>query len=67
MRLVVTSTVSSRIPFVAAVLKEIVSGRRGRRGGAPLPDGGALPMPVDVNPALGQGPLGVEDADNFYP
>lgn len=40
---------------------------RGRRGGVPLPDGRPLPMPVHANPALGQGPLGVEDADNFFP
>ena len=41
---------------------------RGRRGGAPLPLGGrALPMPAHVNPALGEGPLGSEDAGNFYP
>ncbi|MGH9255984.1 MAG: hypothetical protein ACRD3C_15605, partial [Vicinamibacterales bacterium] len=40
---------------------------RGRRGGAPLPGGGALPMPVHANPGRGQGPLGTEDADNFYP
>ena len=40
---------------------------RGRRGGAPLPDARARPMPVHANAALGQGPLGVEDADNFFP
>ncbi len=40
---------------------------RGRRGGVPLPDGRPLPMPVHANPALGQGPLGAEDADNFFP
>ena len=40
---------------------------RGRRGGAPLSDGRPLPMPIHANPALGQGPLGVEDADNFFP
>ena len=40
---------------------------RGQRGGAPLPDGRPLPMPVHVNPGLGQGPLGAEDADNFHP
>ncbi|MDP1571019.1 MAG: hypothetical protein Q8L86_13560 [Vicinamibacterales bacterium] len=40
---------------------------RGRRGGTPLPDTRPLPMPVHVNPGLRQGPLGVEDADNFYP
>ena len=40
---------------------------QGRRGGVPLPDGRPLPMPVHVNPGLGQGPLGAEDADNFHP
>jgi hypothetical protein len=40
---------------------------RGRRGGALLADGRPLPMPVHANPGLGQGPLGTEDADNFYP
>ena len=40
---------------------------RGRRGGAPLSDARPLPMPVHANNGLGQGPLGVEDADNFYP
>ena len=40
---------------------------RGRRGGAPPADGRPLPMPVHVNTGLGQGPLGVEDADNFFP
>lgn len=40
---------------------------RGRRGGLPLPAGLPLPMPVHANPARGQGPLGVEDADNFFP
>jgi len=40
---------------------------RGRRGGAPLPDDRPLPMPVHANPAIGQGPLGVEDAENFFP
>lgn len=40
---------------------------RGRRGGAPLPDGRPLPMPVRANPGRGQGPLGTEDAENFYP
>jgi hypothetical protein len=41
---------------------------RGQRGGAPLPLAGRpLPMPVHVNPAPGEGPLGSEDARNFYP
>lgn len=41
---------------------------RGRRGGAPLAAAGiALPMPVHANKGLGEGPLGVEDAENFYP
>ncbi len=38
----------------------------GRRGGAPLTDARPLPMPVHANRGLGQGPLGVEDADNFH-
>jgi hypothetical protein len=38
---------------------------RAVRGGVSLP--GALPMPVHVNGATGEGPLGVEDAENFYP
>ena len=41
---------------------------RGQRGGAPL---GAqrptLPMPVYVNQARGEGPLGEEDEKNFHP
>lgn len=40
---------------------------RGRRGGAPLAGGRPLSMPVHANSGLGQGPLGTEDADNFYP
>lgn len=40
---------------------------RGRRGGTTLAGGGVLPRPVRVNRATGQGPLGTEDADNFYP
>ena len=40
---------------------------RGHRGGAPMRDGRPLPMPVHANSGLGQGPLGAEDADNFYP
>lgn len=41
---------------------------RGRRGGASLPpDGGPIAMPVYVNDGAGEGPLGVEDADNFHP
>jgi hypothetical protein len=40
---------------------------RGRRGGVPLSDGSPLPMPVHANPAVGQGPLGAEDAENFFP
>ena len=40
---------------------------QGRRGGISLPDGRPLPMPVHANQGLGQGPLGVEDADNFHP
>ena len=40
---------------------------RGRRGAAAAAGGDVLPMPVHVNPAQGQGPLGIEDAENFYP
>ena len=40
---------------------------RGRRGGEPLPAAGPLPMPVHANRGIGQGPLGAEDAENFYP
>lgn len=40
---------------------------RGKRGGAPLAGGRPLSMPVHANSGLGQGPLGTEDADNFYP
>jgi hypothetical protein len=40
---------------------------QGRRGGVPLPDARPLPMPVHANNGFGQGPLGVEDAENFYP
>ncbi|HLU67561.1 MAG TPA: hypothetical protein VKZ63_14865 [Kofleriaceae bacterium] len=40
---------------------------RGRRGGAPLAAGQTIPMPRHVNPGLGEGPLGCEDADNYHP
>jgi hypothetical protein len=41
---------------------------RGRRGGQVLPSTGDVrPMPVHVNGGTGQGPLGREDAENFYP
>ena len=41
---------------------------QGRRGGDPLaPNGRAAAMPQYANRATGQGPLGVEDAENFYP
>ena len=40
---------------------------RAAAAGSPLPDGRPLPMPVHANQGLGQGPLGVEDADNFHP
>jgi hypothetical protein len=41
---------------------------RGRRGGAPLgaPEA-TLPMPRHANQGLGEGPLDVEDAENFHP
>ena len=40
---------------------------QGRRGGAPLGDGGRMPMPVHANAGSGQGPLGAEDSENFHP
>lgn len=41
---------------------------RGRRGGKALGSRAAvLPMPVHVNPEVGEGPLGDEDAENFHP
>jgi hypothetical protein len=41
---------------------------RGRRGGDTLPlEGRPIPMPVYANPGQGEGPLGVEDAENFHP
>ena len=41
---------------------------RGRRGGDILPqEGHSLPRPVRANAAVGQGPLGAEDAETFYP
>src|SRR5690606_33811205 len=40
---------------------------RGQRGGGPLPDDRPLPTPRYVNDGVGQGPLGVEDAENFHP
>ena len=41
----------------------------GRRGGIALAegDGTQAPMPVYVNPGIGEGPLGHEDARNFHP
>lgn len=39
----------------------------GHRGGVPLAADGPLPMPRPVNAGLGNGPLGDEDAENFYP
>jgi hypothetical protein len=41
---------------------------RGRRSGESLPsDGRPIPSPVYVNGGVGEGPLGVEDAENFHP
>lgn len=40
---------------------------RGHRGGASLSGEPMLPMPVFVNDGTGEGPLGVEDAENFHP
>lgn len=40
----------------------------GRRGGTPLASAdSARPMPIPVNPGLGEGPLDAEDAENFHP
>jgi hypothetical protein len=40
----------------------------GRRGGTALPaQDSSRPMPVPVNPGLGEGPLDAEDAENFHP
>jgi nitrate reductase gamma subunit len=38
-----------------------------RLGAAPDGPGAHTPMPVYVNPGLGEGPLGREDAQNFHP
>jgi hypothetical protein len=41
---------------------------QGRRGGRPVaPADAPRPSPLPVNRGLGQGPLGREDAENFYP
>lgn len=41
---------------------------RGRRGGVSLPSNeGPMPMPGYVNEGVGEGPLGVEDAENSHP
>jgi hypothetical protein len=41
---------------------------RDRRGGGPLEvSTGQAPMPRHVNPGLGEGPLGPEDAGNYHP
>lgn len=41
---------------------------RGHRGGTSLPAADrAIPMPILANPGLGEGPLGVEDSENFHP
>jgi hypothetical protein len=41
---------------------------QGRRGGESLPKHGEpMPMPVFANPGDGEGPLGIEDAQNFHP
>jgi hypothetical protein len=40
---------------------------RGNRGGASLATQGPIPMPVSVNLGMGQGPLGIEDEENFHP
>ena len=43
----------------------LAQGRLGGAAAAPLPL--PRPMPAFVNPGLGEGPLGVEDAENFHP
>jgi len=40
---------------------------RGVRGGVSLGASEPLPMPVQVNRGVGQGPLGDEDGENFHP
>jgi hypothetical protein len=40
---------------------------RGTRGGASLAGQRPIPMPIHVNCGIGQGPLGVEDEENFHP
>jgi hypothetical protein len=40
---------------------------RGVRGGVSLPQQTRPPRPAHVNNGLGEGPLGVEDAEHFYP
>ncbi|MCB9592894.1 MAG: MFS transporter [Sandaracinaceae bacterium] len=37
------------------------------RGGASPPSDQPIPMPIHVNPGVGEGPLGDEDAENFHP
>ena len=38
-----------------------------KTGGAPAPMPLPVPMPVYANPTLGQGPLSLEDQNNYYP
>ena len=45
---------------------DVVAGR-GSRGGKSLLEQGSIPTPVPVNSGIGQGPLGVEDEENFHP
>jgi len=40
---------------------------RGRRGGELVSAPGTQPMPRYANPAIGEGPLGGEDAGNYHP
>ena len=49
--------------------RALVALAQARLGGAVLAGAATLPrpMPVYVNPGLGEGPLGVEDAENFHP
>src|SRR5690606_30028334 len=40
---------------------------QGARGGRSLHEPAVIAMPVHVNPGIGEGPLGIEDKDNFHP
>lgn len=40
---------------------------QGARGGRSLHESAVIAMPVHVNAGIGEGPLGIEDKDNFHP